>query len=80
MSQPTSAPAAALRGANWEAQRAAGIDLIPVNDFSFYDQVLDAAWSALVPARYQGWRDGRLDTYFAMARGATRGPMSRRWR
>ena len=30
-----------LRQAHWETQRAAGIDLIPVNDFSFYDQVLD---------------------------------------
>ncbi|MDP8908371.1 MAG: 5-methyltetrahydropteroyltriglutamate--homocysteine S-methyltransferase, partial [Chloroflexota bacterium] len=65
--------AAAVRRAGWEAQAAAGIDLIPVNDFSFYDQVLDtAALVGAVPERY-GWGDGEvdLDTYFAMARGRT---------
>ena len=30
-----------LRAANWKLQRDAGIDLIPSNDFSLYDQVLD---------------------------------------
>ena len=30
-----------LRRRNWKKQRDAGIDLIPSNDFSFYDQVLD---------------------------------------
>jgi 5-methyltetrahydropteroyltriglutamate--homocysteine methyltransferase len=65
---------AALRRANWEAQRAAGIDVVPVNDFSFYDHVLDAvALVGAVPDRYH-W-DGAtvdLDTYFAMARGVQR--------
>jgi 5-methyltetrahydropteroyltriglutamate--homocysteine methyltransferase len=65
---------ASLRRAHWEAQRGAGIDLIPVNDFSFYDQVLDAiALVGAVPERYH-W-DGKtvdLDTYFAMARGVQR--------
>ena len=49
----------------------AGIDLIPSNDFSYYDQVLDAiALVGAVPERY-GWSGGQvdLDTYFAMARG-----------
>ncbi len=68
------ATGAALRRTHWEAQRDAGIDLIPVNDFSLYDQVLDAiALVGAVPARYR-W-DGQtvdLDTYFAMARGAQR--------
>ncbi len=43
----------------------------PVNDFSFYDQVLDtAALVGAVPERY-GWSGEKvdLDTYFAMARG-----------
>ena len=63
-----------LRRAHWEVQRRAGIALIPANDFSFYDQVLDAvALIGAVPARYH-W-DGTIvdqDTYFAMARGAQR--------
>ena len=49
----------------------AGIDLIPSNDFSYYDQVLDTiALVGAVPDRY-GWSGGQvdLDTYFAMARG-----------
>lgn len=57
--------------ANWTVQRQVGIDLIPVNDYSLYDQVLDAtALVGAVPARYD-WSgdDVDLDTYFAMARG-----------
>src|SRR5947209_1918379 len=63
-----------LRRAHWQAQRDAGIDLIPVNDFSFYDQVLDAiSLIGAVPERYR-WEGGLvdLDTYFAMARGVQR--------
>jgi 5-methyltetrahydropteroyltriglutamate--homocysteine methyltransferase len=64
--------ARSLRAANWKLQRDAGIDLIPSNDFSFYDQVLDTiALVGAVPERY-GWDgsdDVDLDTYFAMARG-----------
>jgi 5-methyltetrahydropteroyltriglutamate--homocysteine methyltransferase len=65
---------AELRRAHWQTQRAAGIDLIPVNDFSFYDQVLDAlALVGAVPERYH-WRGEEVDlaTYFAMARGVQR--------
>ena len=60
-----------LRRANWQAQREAGIEQIPSNDFSFYDHVLDAcAMVGAVPDRY-GWTGERvdLDTYFHMARG-----------
>ena len=62
-----------LRAANWKLQREAGIDLIPSNDFSFYDQVLDTiALVGAVPERYD-WDPSSgtvdLDTYFAMARG-----------
>jgi 5-methyltetrahydropteroyltriglutamate--homocysteine methyltransferase len=64
--------ARSLRAANWKLQRDAGIDLIPSNDFSFYDQVLDTvALVGAVPERY-GWdgsSDVDLETYFAMARG-----------
>lgn len=65
---------AQLRHEQWEEQRKAGIELIPSNSFSLYDQVLDAtAMVGAVPERYR-W-DGEhvdLDTYFAMARGAQR--------
>ena len=67
------ATAAALRLEAWQGMREAGIDLIPSNTFSFYDQVLDAiAMVGAVPARYRP-PEGEpvdLDTYFAMARGA----------
>jgi 5-methyltetrahydropteroyltriglutamate--homocysteine methyltransferase len=68
------ATATALRKAHWETQRTAGIDLIPTNDFSMYDQVLDAiALVGAVPERYH-WQGDTVDvdTYFAMARGAQR--------
>ncbi len=60
-----------LRRKNWLTQRAAGIDLIPSNDFSFYDQMLDlTCLVGNVPPRF-GWRGGEvdLDTRFAIARG-----------
>jgi 5-methyltetrahydropteroyltriglutamate--homocysteine methyltransferase len=61
-----------LRRENWAKQSAAGIDLIPCNDFSFYDQMLD--FSCLIgniPPRF-GWNDESidLDTLFLMARGS----------
>ena len=59
-----------LKRENWERQREAGIDLIPSNDFSFYDQVLDLTVSlGAVPARYEGLKSDKVDLYFAMARG-----------
>ncbi len=64
--------AASLRRDNWRTQQAAGIDHVPSNDFSLYDQVLDtAALLGVVPERYgrEGDEVGP-DTYFAMARGA----------
>ena len=30
-----------LRHEHWKIQKNAGVDIIPSNDFSFYDQVLD---------------------------------------
>src|ERR671919_116076 len=65
------ATAKAIRLENWRLMQDAGIDLIPSNDFSYYDQVLDAiALFGAVPDRY-GWsgKSVDLDTYFAMARG-----------
>ncbi len=62
-----------LRAENWRLQKGKGIDIIPSNDFSLYDHVLDTAvMVGAVPAAY-GWSGGSvdLDTYFAMARGST---------
>jgi 5-methyltetrahydropteroyltriglutamate--homocysteine methyltransferase len=64
----------ALRQAHWQAQKQAGIDLIPCNDFSFYDQVLDLSVAlGAIPPRYAELAEGpQLDLYFAMARGHQR--------
>lgn len=61
-----------LRARHWQLQKEAGIDIIPTNDFSYYDHILDAACLfGVVPDRYN-WDGGQidLDTYFAMARGS----------
>ena len=45
---------AELRARHWKIQKDAGIDVIPSNDFSFYDQVLDAAaMVGAVPPRFR---------------------------
>ena len=60
-----------LRERHWREQADLGLDFVPSNDFSYYDQVLDTcAMVGAVPERFP-W-DGDivdLDTYFAMARG-----------
>lgn len=70
------AEAARLRAAHWALQAEAGIDRIPSNDFSLYDQVLDTtAMLGAVPPRF-GAVEGRvtLAQYFAMARGTAEAP------
>lgn len=60
-----------LRLRHWQMQKDAGINHIPANDFSFYDQILDTACLlGCVPERYN-WNGGAidLDLYFTMARG-----------
>lgn len=59
---------------NWKTQQEAGIDLIPCNDFSYYDQVLDMTLTVgAIPKRYNEvalkTSNSELDLYFAMARG-----------
>ncbi len=64
-----------LRKTHWQMQKDAGIEVIPSNDFSFYDQVLDTiAMVGAVPERYNH-KGGNinLETYFAMARGRQSG-------
>ena len=59
-----------IRLYNLNVQKNSGIDLIPSNDFSFYDEVLDAAFLLnAVPERYTALGLSALDTYFAAARG-----------
>ena len=63
-----------LRHENWMLQKQVGIDLIPSNDFSFYDQVLDMSLTVnAIPERYHdvilNKNNSELDLYFAMARG-----------
>jgi 5-methyltetrahydropteroyltriglutamate--homocysteine methyltransferase len=61
--------AAGLRRDTLAALAAAGLDSVPVNTFSYYDQVLDTAvLLGALPARVQGVSDD-LDRYFAAARG-----------
>src|SRR5829696_6649067 len=63
--------ASEIRKGNWASQISAGLDLVPVNDFSLYDQVLDtSSLAGAVPDFYQ-WQGGNVDfdTYFSMARG-----------
>lgn len=58
-----------LRATHWRAQREAGIDLVAVNDFSFYDQMLDmTVLLGAIPERF-GTGPVDLDVYFRMARG-----------
>ncbi|GGE58029.1 methionine synthase (B12-independent) [Pedobacter psychrotolerans] len=63
-----------IRHENWKLQQETGIDLIPSNDFSFYDHVLDHSLTfGAIPKRYNEviLKKGNteLDLYFAMARG-----------
>jgi hypothetical protein len=60
-----------LRRRHWLLQRDAGLTLVPSNDFSFYDHVLDTTCMVgAIPPRF-GWKGGEvdLDTMFALARG-----------
>ncbi len=62
--------AKAVRLSNLSAQKEKGIDFIPSNDFSYYDNLLDMAFIlGIVPKRYRDLGVSELDTYFAMARG-----------
>jgi 5-methyltetrahydropteroyltriglutamate--homocysteine methyltransferase len=64
-----------IKKENWQTQLDAALDLIPCNDFSFYDQVLDTSMLlGVIPNRYspvlsQVKSNSEMDLYFAMARG-----------
>jgi 5-methyltetrahydropteroyltriglutamate--homocysteine methyltransferase len=57
-----------LRKRHWENQ--SGLDLVPVGDFAFYDQVLDMSLTlGNLPERVHGFHGDALDNYFRVARG-----------
>ncbi|MGH3625677.1 MAG: 5-methyltetrahydropteroyltriglutamate--homocysteine S-methyltransferase [Sciscionella sp.] len=58
------------RARMWTELAEAGLDSVPGNTFSYYDQVLDTATLfGAVPPRFRDLGLSELDTYFAMARG-----------
>ncbi|AKA38515.1 5-methyltetrahydropteroyltriglutamate--homocysteine S-methyltransferase [Yersinia ruckeri] len=60
-----------LRARHWQQQQQAGVDLVPVGDFAWYDHVLTTSLLlGNVPARHQN-DDGSidLDTLFRIGRG-----------
>ncbi|GFG67203.1 5-methyltetrahydropteroyltriglutamate--homocysteine methyltransferase [Mycobacterium kubicae] len=63
--------AATLRRDSWSDLAAAGLDSVPINTFSYYDQMLDTAvMLGALPARVNQVPD-ELDRYFAAARGTS---------
>jgi 5-methyltetrahydropteroyltriglutamate--homocysteine methyltransferase len=59
---------AQLRQRHWENQ--SDLDLVPVGDFSFYDQVLDMSFMlGNIPERVRSLEGTALDNYFRVARG-----------
>ncbi|MBK5511772.1 5-methyltetrahydropteroyltriglutamate--homocysteine S-methyltransferase [Pseudomonas sp. TH15] len=62
-----------LRKAHWDLQKNAGIELLPVGDFAWYDQVLThSLMFGVIPERFRP-HDGKasLQTLFGMARGVS---------
>ena len=62
-----------LRAAHWQAQKDAGIELLPVGDFAWYDQVLTHSLTfGVIPQRFRGHEGAKptLQTLFSMGRGA----------
>ena len=59
-----------LRLEHWKIQKDAGVDVIPSNDFAFYDHVLDhIQMFNAIPERYSKDNLEPIDQYFAMGRG-----------
>ena len=63
-----------IRQQNWQLQKNAGIDILPCNDFSFYDHVLDTCMMVgAIPERYHNLIQDKqlsdIDLLYAMARG-----------
>ena len=64
-----------LRAGTWRELADAGLDTVPSNTFSFYDQVLDTiTLFGALPERFTSLGLSPLDTYFAAARGVQEAP------
>ncbi|SIS24561.1 methionine synthase (B12-independent) [Aquipseudomonas alcaligenes] len=63
-----------LRAAHWQLQKDAGIELLPVGDFAWYDQVLThSLMFGVIPERFRPHAgQPTLDTLFGMARGVSK--------
>lgn len=65
------AVARGLRAAHWQAQKAAGIDLLPVGDFAWHDQVLTHSLAfGVIPERFKDGAKPTLQTLLAVAQDA----------
>ncbi|SDU38596.1 5-methyltetrahydropteroyltriglutamate--homocysteine S-methyltransferase [Halopseudomonas salegens] len=59
-----------LRHEHWQQQAEAGLDLLPVGDFHWYDQVLtQSLMLGAIPERFADAGEPDLDTLFHLARG-----------
>ncbi|PKG76764.1 5-methyltetrahydropteroyltriglutamate--homocysteine S-methyltransferase [Shewanella sp. GutCb] len=59
-----------LRATHWRWQADAGVSLIPVGDFAYYDQILNlSATLDVIPVRHRGENGIDLDTLFRVGRG-----------
>lgn len=68
--------AQSIRSKNWSLQKNAGLDWVCVNDFSYYDQVLDMCMMCdAIPQRFRQLQSSQISNVeflFAMARGYQR--------
>ncbi len=70
--QELKALGATLRRNHWKNQ--SGLDLVPVGDFAFYDQVIDMSFTlGNLPNRVRFLDGESLDHYFRLARGRSAG-------
>src|SRR6187399_614868 len=68
---------AELRERHWARQ--SGFDLVPVGDFSYYDQVLDMSFTlGNLPERVRALGGDSFDNYFRVARGRAAGTTDER--
>ena len=60
----------AIRLGNLQKQKQRGIDIIPVNDFTLYDQMLDmSVMFGLVPERYSAYEGGMRSPFRLLFNG-----------